>query len=79
MDGYIYDPNDDEETNVVIHYEYEQSDPGDHFTPGADAQVHIYKVVLDNGAEVPLDRVDTESAEIDLHDHHKHDHEDHRY
>ena len=77
--GYVYDRSSDKEVDVEIQYEYEHGDPGDHWTPGSDSQVHIYKVTREGGGEIPVDSLDLHDAEVDLHDTHRHDNEDHRY
>ena len=71
--GYLYDRNTDKEVDVEIEYEFERADPGDHYTPSSDAQVHVYKVTREGGGEIPLEQIDTHDFEIDMHDHHAED------
>ncbi len=77
--GYVYDRATDKEVDVTIEYDYERADPGDHTTPGSDAQVHIYRVVQSGGGEIPIETLDTHDAEVELHDVHPSSLEDPRY
>lgn len=77
--GYLYNSDRDEEIDVDVEYEHERADPGDHYTPSSDAQVHVISVTREGGGQVPLESIDTHDFEMDMHDHHSHDHEDPRY